>query len=91
MKYMPSILIHGDQGRIRMPKGLIPPMHSGGHDGWWTLDDLIVGHNEVRAKFRLNGLNRPNVVINRRSGTISVDGMIKFNGRCEQDSGHRRF
>jgi len=86
-----NVSIHGDQGRIRMPKGLIPPMHSGGNDGWWNLDDMIVGHNEIRARFRLNALNRPNVVIDRRSGTISVDGMIKFNGRCEQDSGHRRF
>lgn len=86
-----NVSIHGDQGRIRMPKRLIPPMHSGGQDGWWGLDDLIVGHNEIRATFRLNALNRPKVIIDRRSGTMSVDGMIKFNGRCEQDSGHRRF
>jgi hypothetical protein len=86
-----NISIHGDRGQIRIPKDLIPPLNSGGRDGWWDLDDLMVGHNEVRGRFKLNGLNRPSLVIDRRSGTITVDGMIKFNGRCDQDSGHRRF
>ncbi len=86
-----NVSIHDDQGRIRIPKQLIPPMHSGGRDGWWDLEDLIVGHNDIRGRFRLNALNRPTVAIDRRNGTITVDGMIKFNGRCDPDSGHRRF
>lgn len=86
-----NVSIQGNQGRIRMPKDLIPPLNSGGSDGWWNLDDMMVGHNEIRARFKLNGLNRPSLVIDRRNGTITVDGMIKFNGRCDQDSGHRRF
>jgi len=86
-----NVSIHGEGGRIRIPKRLIPPLHSGGSDGWWNIDDLLVGHNEIRGRFRLNGLNRPTISIDRRSGTITVDGMIKFYGRCEQDSGHRRF
>ncbi len=86
-----NISIHADDGRIRIPKQLIPPLNSGGSDGWWNIDELLVGHNEIRGRFRLNGLNRPSIVIDRRSGSITVDGMIKFNGRCEQDSGHRRF
>lgn len=86
-----NVSIHDDRGRIRIPKQLIPPLHSGGQDGWWDIDDLIVGHNEIRGRFRLNGLNKPSLSIDRRTGTITVDGMIKFNGRCDQDSGHRRF
>jgi hypothetical protein len=87
-----NISIHDDRGRIRIPKQLIPPMHSGGTgDGWWDIEELIVGHNEIRGRFRLNALNRPTLNIDRRSGSITVEGMIAFNGRCEMDSGHRRF
>lgn len=86
-----NVSIHGDAGDIRLPKRLIPPMNSGGRDGWWPIDDLIVGHDEIRGRFRLNGLNRPTLVINRRSGTMVIDGMIKFSGRCDPDDGHRRF
>lgn len=87
-----NISIHDERGRIRLPKQMIPPMHSGGSsDGWWDLEDMIVGHNEIRARFRLNALNRPNVSIDRRSGAITLDGILKFNGRCDPDSGHRRF
>ncbi|KQV80919.1 hypothetical protein ASD15_13605 [Massilia sp. Root351] len=86
-----NVSIHGDQGSIKMPKQLVPPINSGGDHGWWDLDDLIVGHDEIRARFRLNGLNKPTLTINRVSGVITVEGMIKFNGRCEQDTGHRRF
>ncbi len=66
-------------------------MHSGGSGDWWDIDELIVGHNEIRGRFRLNALNRPTIVIDRRSGMLTVDGMIKFNGRCDADDGHRRF
>ncbi len=86
-----NISIHDDRGRIRIPKQLIPPMNSGGSDGWWDIDELLVGHNEIRGRFRLNALNRPTLNIDRRSGAITVEGMIAFNGRCEMDSGHRRF
>ena len=86
-----NVSIHGDAGELRLPKRLIPPMNSGGRDGWWPMEDLIVGHDEIRARFRLNGLNRPTMVINRRNGTMTIDGMIKFSGRCDADDGHRKF
>ena len=86
-----NVSIHDGRGSIHMPNDLIPPLNSGGRDGWWELDDLIVGHDEIRGRFRLNGMNRPSLLIDRRNGTITVDGMIKFNGRCDADSGHRRF
>lgn len=86
-----NVSIHDDRGQIQIPKSLIPPIHSGGSDGWWNLDDLIVGHNEIRARFRLNGMNQPRVTINRRTGAIDIDGLVKFSGRCDADEGHRRF
>lgn len=86
-----SISIHGDRGDIQLPKSLIPPLHGDNNSGWWNIDELIVGHDEIRGKFRLNGLNQPHLTINRRSGAITIDGLIKFNGRCDADEGHRRF
>jgi hypothetical protein len=86
-----NVSIEGDRGQIRLPQQLVPPIHSGGDNGWWPIEELIVGHNEIRGRFHLNGLNKPSIVINRRSGVITIDGMIKFSGRCDPDSGHRRF
>ncbi|MFD2138379.1 hypothetical protein ACFSLT_29645 [Novosphingobium resinovorum] len=49
----------------------------------------------IRAKYRLNGLNKPLVTINRRSGQISVQGTASyaFRGTCDLIEGreHRRF
>lgn len=86
-----TISIHGERGEIQLPKSLIPPLHGGNDSGWWNIDELWIGHDEIRGKFRLNGLNQPRMVINRMNGAITIDGMIKFNGRCDADQGHRRF
>jgi hypothetical protein len=86
-----NVSIHGDRAEIQLPKSLIPPLHGDSNNGWWNINDLIVGHDEIRGQFRLNGLNQPRLSINRRSGAITIDGMIKFNGRCDADDGHRRF
>lgn len=90
---MVQIDIHGDDGHIWLPKKLVPPIHSGGEDGWWELDDLQVGYAEITARYRLNGLNKPKVKINRQTGHISVDGMEDFRGTCEEHSAddERRF
>lgn len=61
-------------GRIRLPKKLVPPINGRGSDGWWDLDDVAMGPDIIRAKYRLNGLNKPLITINRRSGEISIQG-----------------
>ena len=85
-----NVSIHGERGTLRLPKSLVPPINSGNGE-WWNIDDLIVGHNEIRGKFRLNALNQPTLSIDRRSGVLTIDGMIRFSGRCDADEGHRRF
>ncbi|MGV8870436.1 MAG: hypothetical protein ACOH2S_26295 [Janthinobacterium svalbardensis] len=86
------VSIHDDQGSIHIPKSLIPPLNSGGSDdGWWRINDLIVGHNQIRGRFQLNGLNKPTLSIDRRSGDMTIEGLMTFNGRCEADDGHRKF
>lgn len=81
-------------GRIRLPKSLIPPLNSRGNDGWWDLNDVTVGDDTIRASYRLNGLNKPKVTIDRRSGRITVKGLSDygFRGTCDT-IGHelRRF
>ena len=84
-------------GRIRLPRSLIPPIHSGGtnRDGWWDLNDVYSDRNQIRATYRLNGLNKPKVSIDRRSGRINIRGMSSyaFRGSCDTIDGrdHRRF
>lgn len=90
---MVQIDIHGDAGHIWLPKKLIPAVHSGGQDGWWELHDLEVGYSEIHAKYRLNGLNKPKVKINRQTGHITVNGIEDFSGTCEEHHAgeQRRF
>lgn len=72
-------------GRIRLPRSLIPPINSRGNNGWWDLYDVSIGPDVIRASYRLNGLNKPRVVIDRRSGRITVQGTADygFRGSCD--------
>jgi hypothetical protein len=81
-------------GRVRLPKKLVPPLHSGGEDGWWALYDVSLGPDTITAAYRLNGLNKPRVTVDRRSGRITVVGMgdYAFRGSCDvAGAGARRF
>src|SRR3546814_5969978 len=50
--------LYGDHGRIRLGPKLVPPIHSGGDNGWWDLDNLVVTPDRITASYRLNGLNK---------------------------------
>lgn len=81
-------------GRVRLPKSLVPPLNSGGNGGWWDLQNVVVGPDQITASYRLNGLNKPKITINRRSGRVFVTGFSNgFEGTCDPASGpeHRRF
>lgn len=81
-------------GRIRLPSKLIPPIHSRGDHGWWELDGVVTGRDTITAGYRLNGLNKPTVTIDRRTGRISIRGTADyaFNGSCDTvDNKERRF
>lgn len=88
------IQIWDDGGRIRLPSKLIPPIHSRGDHGWWELDNVSTGANTISAEYRLNGLNKPKLTIDRRSGRISIRGSADyaFSGTCDSaDSQQRKF
>jgi|GEM_PF-887384 len=75
------------QGRVRLPKKLIPPIHSGGSDDWWPLENIRMTQQEIHASYRLNVVNRPTLVIDRNAGTLTIDAIQDFNGRCERVDG----
>ena len=82
----------GDRGRIRLPRKLIPPIHSGGDDQWWDLRDVEITHDDIRATYKLNGVNQPKVHINRQTGRIKINGIEDFQGTCDAfDPDSHRF
>ena len=87
-----QVEIHDGQGRIRPPKRLLPALASGDHEGWWELRDLRIDDNSIKASYKLNGLNHPNVDIDRRSGHIRIAGIETFEGSCSPfDPDKKRF
>lgn len=65
-----------------------------GDHGWWNLENLVVGRDQITASYRLNGMNKPKVTVDRRTGLITVKAMTDFSGRCDVGNwgnGQRRF
>jgi hypothetical protein len=85
-----QVELHDDWGRIHLTGKLVPPIHSGGSNGWWELENVHVGPDTITARYRLNGLNKPRVEINRRTGRIRIDGIEKFRGECDQGTWGQR-
>lgn len=83
-------------GRIKLPKKLVPPIHSrGSDDNWWDIYNVAMQPDRVTGEYRLNGLNKPRLFINRTSGQISITGTgdYAFRGTCDtvNAEAHRRF
>src|SRR3546814_11432795 len=74
--------LYGDHGRIRLGPKLVPPIHSGGDNGWWDLDNLVVTPDRITASYRLNGLNKPKLTVDRRSGRSRIPATTNFSGQC---------
>lgn len=89
-----QIELYGDHGRIHLGAPLIPPINSHGDHGWWDLDNLQVGPDRITATYRLNGMNKPKLTVDRRSGRVTIDGGTSFSGHCDignYGGGQRRF
>lgn len=78
-----GVEIQGQHGRIKLAGALIAPIHSGGQDGWWDLEELRVDRELITGRYRMNGLNKPSVRIDRRIGRITITGLDNFAGTCE--------
>jgi hypothetical protein len=79
-----SLYVQGDEGRIRMPRTMLPPIH-GGNDGWFKLKDIKIQSNEITASIAVNPLNNPKLRLDRYSGAISISGKAgDFTGSCRR-------
>jgi hypothetical protein len=85
-----QVELHDDWGRIHLTGKLLPPIHSGGSNGWWELENVHVGADTITGRYRLNGINKPRIEIDRRSGRIKIMGAATFRGECEQGNWGKR-
>ena len=76
--------ITGDQGRIRIPRRMLPPLHSSDQEGWRVISPLLVGERDIRGQFSMNFINKPSVSIDRATGRIEIAGHqdFGFRGDC---------
>jgi hypothetical protein len=79
-----EVEISGGLGRIRPTGKLVSPIHSGGVDGWWPLEGLMVSSDRITGQYRMNGMNKPRIDYDRRSRVIHVRAATEFTGRCEE-------
>lgn len=87
-----DVEINGDQGRIRLPRVVLPPIR-GGKNGWFELRGLRSSERTIEGSAAINFINKPKVHIDRVTGTISINGMNgSFVGRCEAiEAAPRKF
>ena len=78
-----EIEVADGMGRIHPTGKLISPLHSGGVDGWWPIEGLMVTPDRVTGEYRMNGLNKPRIDYDRRSRVLRVKAATDFVGRCE--------
>ncbi|KAB7645563.1 hypothetical protein [Polymorphobacter fuscus] len=69
-------------GRAYLPRAFLPAL-TRGKDGWFDLKNLSETDKAVTAKIAVGMMNRPNLQIDRLTGSIAVDGsMGNFAGHC---------
>lgn len=74
----------GAAGQVKLPRALIPPI-SVGKEGWWDFVKLEVGEDAIRGQISVNLVNKPKIVIDRRTGDIDLKGFGgSFSGTCEK-------
>lgn len=79
-----QLWIEGDEGRLRMPPSMLPPIR-GGEDGWFKLSSIKQTDSEIRATVKVNIINNPKLRLDRITGTISLSGKAgDYAGRCQK-------
>jgi hypothetical protein len=78
-----DIEIDGAAGKARVPRRFLPRFH-GGDGGWFDLKDLVVGDDTITGSVLINYANHPKLRIDRRSGSVALDGKVgAFAGQCQ--------
>lgn len=79
-----QVWIEGEEGRVRMPPSMLPPIR-GGEDGWFKLSSIEITENEIRATVKVNPLNNPKLRLDRLTGAISLSGKAgNYAGQCQK-------
>jgi hypothetical protein len=79
-----SIDITDGDGKIRLPRVLLPPIH-GGDDAWFKLTNLVEGEREITGSANVNLVTHPKIRLDRYSGAVSIDGrMGTFTAQCQK-------
>ncbi len=74
-----------DTASMKLPRSLIPPLHSGGHESWWPLNDLQITDESIAGTFRLNFMNKGRLVVDRHTGQIEMTALGGgFSGVCKK-------
>lgn len=79
-----ALFIEAGEGRIRMPRAMLPPLR-GGEDGWFKLGGIKITDQEITATVRVNFMNKPKLRVDRYTGAISISGKAgDYSGRCQR-------
>lgn len=79
-----QLWIEGGEGKARLPRVMLPPLH-GGEGGWFALKDIRITDNEITGTVTVNVVNHPKLILDRLVGSVSLSGKAgQFNGRCRK-------
>ncbi len=79
-----DLWVEGPDGRIRVPRIMLPPIH-GGDDGWFKLKNVVMTDDAITGSIVLNPISNPKLHVDRRTGAISIDGRSgHYAGECER-------
>lgn len=80
------VIIEGAGGKVKVPRALQPNLGGPGlGDNWWALRDVSITADRISARWQHNIIEKPKMVIDRRTGDIEVSGLIgSFSGTCER-------
>ena len=86
--------ISGATARIKLPNAMVPPLNSA-NNGWFAINGFFANDREFTGEIKINGLNKPDMRIDRNSGLITIEGGLSdFSGSCDLYDGsgdNRRF
>ena len=78
-----TVEIASGTGRMRIPDPMIPVLLSGGSNGWYPIENLVVGDREMTGVVHINFANQPKLRINRMTGKLSMSGGLSdFSADC---------
>ena len=81
-----SVIIDGEQGRIKIPASLF----NASGDGWVAINELQIGDQFITGRFKLSNVTKPRLKMDRVAGTIDIQSSsylgasFTFSGSCEK-------